>query len=60
MKTIPTKIDQTTAELFLKVCNEDGKCQSEMLRNLIGNVCELEENQTNLKSKIHTVTIVDV
>jgi len=47
MRTISTKIDQKTAEYFLKVCNEEGKCQSEMLRDLIENVCELEENEPN-------------
>jgi len=47
MKTISTKIDQKTAESFLKVCNDEGKCQSEMLRDLIENVCDLEENEPN-------------
>jgi len=47
MRTISTKIDQKTAESFLKVCNDEGKCQSEMLRDLIENVCELEENEPN-------------
>jgi len=45
LKTISTKIDQKTSELFLKVCNEEGKCQSEMLRDLIENVCELDETK---------------
>jgi len=52
MKTISAKIDQKTAELFLKVCNNEGKCQSEMLRDLIENVCDLEENTANLEIKV--------
>jgi hypothetical protein len=47
MKTISTKLDKKTAEAFLKVCNDEGKCQSEMLRDLIENICELEENESN-------------
>ena len=55
MKTISAKIDQKTAELFLKVCNDEGKCQSEMLRDLIENVCDLEENTPNLEIKIEEI-----
>ena len=55
MKTISTKIDQKTSELFLKVCNDEGKCQSEMLRDLIENVCDLEENTPNLEIKIEEI-----
>jgi len=60
MKTISTKLDPKTAETFLKVCNDEGKCQSEMLRDLIENMCELEENEDNLEEKVPTVTITDV
>ena len=55
MKTISTKIDQKTAELFLKVCNDEGKCQSEMLRDLIENMCDLEENLPNLEIKVEEI-----
>ena len=58
MKTISTKIDQKTSELFLKVCNDEGKCQSEMLRDLIENVCDLEENTPNLEIKIEEIEFV--
>ncbi|WP_179360247.1 hypothetical protein [Nitrosopumilus cobalaminigenes] len=55
MRTISTKLDSKTAELFLKVCNNEGKCQSEMLRDLIENVCELEENEEDLEIKVEDV-----
>ena len=45
MQTVSTKLDKKIAELFLKVCNDEGKCQSEMLRDMIESVCELEENE---------------
>jgi len=38
-------LDKEIAESFLKVCNDEGKCQSEMLRDMIESVCELEENE---------------
>ncbi len=43
MQTVSTKLDKEMAESFLKVCNDEGKCQSEMLRDMIESVCELEE-----------------
>ena len=45
MKTISTKLDKEIAESFLKICNDEGKCQSEMLRDMIESVCELEEHE---------------
>ncbi|MCH7967623.1 MAG: hypothetical protein IIB02_09480, partial [Thaumarchaeota archaeon] len=33
---------------FIEVCNEDGKCQSEFLRDLIETVCEDLEEESNL------------
>jgi hypothetical protein len=59
MKTISTKLDQNTAKKFLDVCNGEGKCQSEMLRELIENVCDCEESEI-ISDKVPTVTIVDV
>jgi len=35
MKTVSTKLDNKLHEQFMTICNEDGKCQSEMLRDLI-------------------------
>jgi len=59
MKTISTKLDKSTAKKFLDICNDEGKCQSEMLRELIENVCDCEESDIVL-DKVPTVTIVDV
>ena len=55
MRTISTKLDKKTAELFFKVCNDEGKCQSEMLRDMIESVCELEENE-----EVQEIKVVDV
>ncbi len=70
MKTISTKLDKEIAESFLKVCNDEGKCQSEMLRDMIESVCELEEETSQDMPRTTgkvikvipepTITIVDV
>jgi len=47
MKTVSTKLDNKLHERFIEICNEDGKCQSEFLRDLIETVCEdLGEGET--------------
>ena len=40
MKTVSTKLDNKLHNRFIEICNEDGKCQSEFLRDLIESVCE--------------------
>ena len=40
MKTVSTKLDNKLHNRFIEICNEDGKCQSEFLRDLIETVCE--------------------
>jgi hypothetical protein len=66
MQTISTKLDKETAKKFLQICNDEGKCQSEMLRGLIENICdyddESESTQKIESSEIRnpTVTIIDV
>jgi len=40
MKTVSTKLDNNLHNRFIEICNEDGKCQSEFLRDLIETVCE--------------------
>jgi hypothetical protein len=63
MKTISTKLDKSTAKKFLDICNDEGKCQSEMLREMIENVCDCEmELVPSEPSELRhpTVTIVDV
>jgi len=40
MKTVSTKLDNKLHNQFIEICNEDGKCQSEFLRDLIETVCE--------------------
>ena len=46
MKTVSTKLDDKLHDRFIEVCNEDGKCQSEFLRDLIESVCDdLDEGE---------------
>ncbi len=45
MQTVSTKLDKEIAESFLKICNDEGKCQSEMLRDMIESMCELETDE---------------
>ena len=46
MKTVSTKLDNKLHNRFIEICNEDGKCQSEFLRDLIETVCEdLDEGE---------------
>jgi len=40
MKTVSTKLDNETHNQFLELCNNEGKCQSELLRDIIQNICE--------------------
>ena len=47
MQTISIKLDKSLAKKFLDICNNDGKCQSEMLRDMIEQMCEdLEEYES--------------
>jgi len=49
MKTVSTKIDNKLHSRFIEICNEDGKCQSEFLRDVIESICDdLEEEEPNL------------
>jgi len=48
MKTVSTKLDNKLHSRFVEICNEDGKCQSEFLRDLIETVCEDLEEEPNL------------
>ncbi len=40
MKTVSAKLDNKLHSRFVEICHEDGKCQSEFLRDLIETVCE--------------------
>jgi len=50
MKTVSTKLDNKLHNEFMTLCNDEGKCQSEFLRDLIETLCEDcsdEENDVN-------------
>ncbi len=40
MRTVSTKLDNKLHEQFLDLCNNDGKCQSEFLREMIEDMFE--------------------
>ena len=71
MKTVSTKLDNNLHTRFIEICNEDGQCQSEFLRDLIETVCEdldegeetpqdLEIELTPEPSKVAQGTIVKI
>ena len=57
MKTVSTKIDNNLHNRFIEICNEDGKCQSEFLRDLIETVCEdLDEGEATPQDLVIQLT----
>jgi len=50
MKTVSTKLDNKLHNRFIEICNEDGKCQSEFLRDLIESVCDDLEDELGILS----------
>ena len=43
MQTVSTKLDKETANRFLEVCNNEGKCQSEFLRDMIEQIIDTDD-----------------
>lgn len=43
MRTVSTKLDNTLHNKFIEACNEEGKCQSEFLRDIIQDLCKSDE-----------------
>ncbi len=67
MKTVSTKLDNKLHNRFIEICNEDGKCQSEFLRDLIETVCEdlKDDEPTPIEAQTApvtepTITVVEV
>jgi predicted DNA-binding protein len=60
MQTVSTKLDKETAKRFVDICNDVGKCQSEMLRDLIETMCEDLDESEIVSDTVPTVTIIDV
>ncbi len=48
MKTVSTKLDNKLHSQFMTICNEDGRCQSEFLRDMIETLCEDCSDEDNL------------
>ena len=69
MKTVSTKLENRIHDKFLEFCNDQGKCQSELLRDLITEMCEPlddgnrppTQQDQDVESHLEpTVTVVDV
>jgi len=45
MKTVSTKLDSKIHNKFVELCNNEGKCQSEFLRDMIEDMFEDDENR---------------
>jgi len=48
MKTVSTKLDNKVHNRFIEICNGEGKCQSEFLRDLIEGMCDDLEGENIL------------
>lgn len=49
MKTVSTKLDKQTFEKFQEICNNEGQCMSETLRDLIKMDIEAYEEGLEIK-----------
>ncbi len=62
MKTVSTKLDSKLHNRFVEICNEEGKCQSEFLRDMIEMACEADsediESKPTAEIKVPTVEII--
>jgi len=60
MRTISTKLDPKLHNQFVDICNKEGKCQSEMLRDMIETLCddcnEGEETLPDLEIEVEEPT----
>ena len=51
MKTVSTKLDKQTFEKFQEMCNNEGQCMSESLRDLIKMDIEAYEEGLEMEQK---------
>ena len=51
MKTVSTKLDKQTFEKFQEMCNHEGQCMSESLRDLIQMDIQAYEEGLEIKQK---------
>jgi len=58
MHTVSTKLDKKTANKFLELCNDEGKCQSEFLREMIEQMIQtddVDEENPDLEIKVEDI-----
>ncbi len=58
--TLGTKVDNSVAEKFQNMCNDDGLTTSEELRNLITMAIESHEDYLESKKEEPKITVTDV
>jgi len=53
LKTVSTKLSKQDFDKFFEHCNEEGLCQSELLRNIVQDYCQDYNNEevTNLEDE---------
>jgi len=59
MKTVSTKLDNRLHNRFIEICNQDGKCQSEFLRDVIESICEDLEEEVTTPTEPQTDTVLE-
>ncbi len=59
MKTVSTKLDNKLHNRFIEICNEDGKCQSEFLRDVIESICDDLEDEATTSTEEQTTSILE-
>ena len=60
MRTISTKIDAKLHDQFMELCNRDGKCQSEFLRDVIETLCEDCSDEDNEENQLPTTQNLEI
>ena len=56
MKTVSAKLDSKLHNQFMELCNNEGKCQSEFLRDMIQNLFENYDDDEVYPQDLQLVT----
>lgn len=60
MKTVSTKLDKQTFDKFQEMCNHEGQCMSEELRELIKMRIDAYEEELELEREVISKPIVTI
>lgn len=59
MKTVSTKLDSKNHDKFVELCNNEGKCQSEFLREMIEDILEDDENRPPTPQDLEAKPVIE-